>query len=62
MFDQLGLTASQAISLFYRQVDLQQGIPFPVEIPNAETIAAIDAKVSGPSYRTAQELLDDIGR
>ncbi|RMF64526.1 MAG: type II toxin-antitoxin system RelB/DinJ family antitoxin, partial [Bacteroidetes bacterium] len=33
-FRKLGLTASQAITLFYRQVALRKGLPFPVELPN----------------------------
>lgn len=33
IFDQLGLTPSQAISLFYRQVSLRRGLPFHVEVP-----------------------------
>ena len=48
----LGLTTSQAVSLFLRQVSLARGLPFAVllpdnensedETPNAETLAAID--------------------
>ena len=44
VFEQLGLTASQAIMLFYKQVELRQGLPFPVElpkIPNEETLEAM---------------------
>lgn len=33
IFEKLGLTASQAISLFYRQVQLQHGLPFAVKLP-----------------------------
>ena len=34
---QLGLTPSQAITLFYRQVTLLDGLPFPVSLPNPKT-------------------------
>jgi DNA-damage-inducible protein J len=34
IFKELGLTSSQAITLFYKQVELQQGLPFIVKIPN----------------------------
>ncbi len=37
VFERLGLTEAEAIRLFYAQVDLQQGIPFPLMIPNAHT-------------------------
>ena len=37
VFAWLGLSATEAIRLFYRQVTLQRGLPFAVKIPNAET-------------------------
>ena len=37
LFEQLGLSASQAIILFYRQVRLNRGLPFDVRIPNEVT-------------------------
>jgi DNA-damage-inducible protein J len=42
VFRDLGLTHSQAISLFYHQVTLNDGLPFDLRIPNAETRAAIE--------------------
>ncbi len=41
VFQKLGISASQAISLFYKQVHLRKGIPFPVELPNETTQRAI---------------------
>jgi DNA-damage-inducible protein J len=38
----LGLSASDAIRLFYRQVVLQQRLPFQVQITNPDTLEAID--------------------
>ena len=37
----LGLTASDAIRLFYRQIALRNGLPFDVKLPNAETQRAM---------------------
>ena len=37
VFHKLGLTATQAITLFYRQVELRNGLPFGVAIPKAAT-------------------------
>ncbi len=44
IFNELGLTSAQAITLFYRQVELQRGLPFSVKLPkpNTETTQAID--------------------
>ncbi len=37
VFRKLGISSSEAINLFYSQVRLRKGLPFPVEIPNAVT-------------------------
>jgi DNA-damage-inducible protein J len=37
----LGLTSSEAITLFLAQVKLTKSIPFPLGIPNAETRRAL---------------------
>ena len=41
VFLKLGVSATEAITLFYRQVTLHQGLPFAVRVPNSETIAAL---------------------
>ena len=41
IFSQLGVSPSEAIRMFYRQVSLHKGFPFDIRIPNAETIAAL---------------------
>ena len=41
VFSRLELSAAEAIRLFYKQVTLQHGLPFPVKIPNAETCEAL---------------------
>ena len=40
-FSELGLSATEAITLFYKQVALRRGLPFDVRIPNAETVEAL---------------------
>ena len=42
LFSALGLSTTEAITLFYRQVTLHQGLPFQVRIPNAETAEALE--------------------
>ena len=37
----IGLTSSEAISMFFTQVKLTKGLPFPIRVPNAETRRAI---------------------
>lgn len=33
----LGMSTTEAINIFFRQIKLRRGLPFPVEIPNDET-------------------------
>jgi len=42
IFKELGLTASQAITLFYRQVGLTRSLPFEVKLPNRDTQQALE--------------------
>jgi DNA-damage-inducible protein J len=37
----IGLTPSEAITLFLTQVKLTNGLPFPVRVPNAKTRRAL---------------------
>lgn len=58
VFKKLVITASQAISMFYKQVYLRNGIPFPVEIPNEVTQRAIQDARQGKlhSYDSIEDL------
>ena len=42
VFARLGIKPSEAVRMFYHQVELNQGIPFAVRVPNAETLQAIE--------------------
>ena len=41
LFSELGLSATEAITLFYKQVAIHRGLPFSVRIPNEKTIEAM---------------------
>ena len=43
----LGLTTSQAITLFFNQVSLRKALPFAIAIPNTETAKAIEVALAG---------------
>ncbi len=43
IFQDLGLSVTQAITLFYKQVEIRQGLPFNVAIPTRETIKTFEA-------------------
>ena len=61
---QLGLTASEAVHLLYRQIQLRRGLPFEVRIPNAVTARTLKASKSGRGvkrFSTRKELYADLG-
>jgi DNA-damage-inducible protein J len=64
VFKQLGLSASQAINLFYQQVQLRQSLPFESEeMPNETTIKALnDAEAGeGARFESTDKLFEDLG-
>ena len=62
VFAKLGMSPSDAIRIFYKQVELCQGLPFEVRIPNAETLAAIQEIEHHPErlrrYRNVEDMFD----
>ena len=64
LLQRLGLTASQAITLFYRQITLRKGLPFDVALPNARTrkvFAATDAGKGLVRAKNAKDLFAKLG-
>ena len=59
----LGLSVSGAFELFYRQVIVNNGLPFDVKLPNEVTRKAITESRSGhgKKFKTADALFDDLG-
>jgi DNA-damage-inducible protein J len=37
----LGITTTQAITMFFEQIKINRGIPFPLQLPNDETVEAM---------------------
>jgi DNA-damage-inducible protein J len=63
VFKDLGLTAAQAITLFYKQVELQHGLPFSVKIPTDMTKKALeDAKLRRnlQTFNNEVDLFEDL--
>lgn len=64
IFNECGLSASQAISLFYRQVILEHGIPFPIRTFNAKTRRVLKESEDGievEQFDSAEALFQDLG-
>ena len=43
----LGMSTTEAINIFFKQVKMRKGLPFAVEIPNAETLQAFKDSETG---------------
>ena len=63
VFGELGLSPSQAVSLFYQQVRLHGGLPFAVKIPNARTMKAFSEAGKGEmdSFNSAAAMFEEAG-
>ena len=62
---QLGLTASEAVHLLYRQIKLQRGLPFDIRIPNdltAHALTASKAEKNVKRFASKKELFADLSR
>jgi DNA-damage-inducible protein J len=47
VFHRLGLNATQAITIFYKQVGLRDGLPFDVVVPTTTTKRTFEASEAG---------------
>lgn len=58
IFTNLGLSVTDALTMFYKQVELHNGLPFEVKIPNKETCKAINESRLGINMTECQDLDD----
>jgi DNA-damage-inducible protein J len=56
LLHRLGVTTTEAITMFYSQIRLRQGLPFPVEVPNATTRKTFEATDRGEDINTFDSL------
>ena len=62
IFGQIGLSMSDAINMFLRQVKMQKGLPFEAKVPNRRTRKALEDSMKGiglKRYSSAKELFDE---
>jgi DNA-damage-inducible protein J len=64
ILDELGLDASDAIRVFYKQVVLRKGLPFDVAMPNKATQRAMREVQEGrglTKYKDTAEMREKLG-
>jgi len=52
----LGLTPAEAIRIFYRQISLRGGLPFPIAIPNDLTASTLEKSRRGKDIQGFESL------
>ncbi|MEX2404487.1 MAG: type II toxin-antitoxin system RelB/DinJ family antitoxin [Balneolales bacterium] len=63
ILEELGLTTTEAIRLFFKQVKLQKGLPFALRLPNEETEKAIWETRDGQNLKkvkSSEDLFKDL--
>jgi len=62
ILDTLGITMSEAIGAYLRQIVLRKGIPFELKIPNEVTMQAVEQLESGKgtTFGNVDEFLKDL--
>ena len=53
VLSQIGISPSEAINVFYRRIVSDKGIPFSLNVPNAETRKAIKDLENGKGIRVS---------
>ncbi len=64
LFKKMGISTTEAINLFYRQVKLRNGLPFNVVIPNKTTEKVFkdtDARRNLIRCEDADDMFDKLG-
>ena len=65
IFEKLGLSSTEAITLFYKQETSRRGLPFNVELPNKETTETLRKARQGKelhSYNSLDEFFEKIDK
>ncbi len=65
IFNKIGLSTTEAITLFYNQVKLNKGIPFEIKIPNELTLETIRKSENGEEIdrvKDVEELFEELER
>lgn len=52
----LGISPTEAIRIFYRQITMRKGLPFAVHVPNALTAATLQKSQRGEDIQTFDSL------
>jgi DNA-damage-inducible protein J len=58
VFNRLGLTTTQAITLFFKQVEMRNSLPFELTIPNETTLQTFEDTDNGKNLVNCEDVDD----
>ena len=58
ILNSLGLNPTEAITLFYKQIELNHGLPFKVSLPNQETRQVLEESERGENLTECEDAND----
>ena len=62
VLNELGMSMSEAIVVYLKQIVLQRGIPFELKLPNRATLQAVEQLESGKgaTFDNTDDLFEDL--
>lgn len=62
ILNRVGLSAAEAVRLFYTQICLQRGLPFEAKIPNKTTLKALADADKGVTHKVkhVSDIFEDL--
>ena len=54
----LGITTTQAVSMYFNQISAEKGLPFHPHIPNTDTERTIKDSIAGKNLHSAKDVDD----
>ena len=64
IFQKLGLSVTEAITIFYKQVEMRNGLPFDLVIPTNETVKTFEATDANQDLivcKDANDMFENLG-
>ncbi len=58
VLNKLGITTSQAVTMYFKQISMENGLPFRAHIPNEETERILEEASAGKNLHSANDADD----
>jgi DNA-damage-inducible protein J len=64
LLDDLGMSTSEAIRIYFKQIELEKGLPFEIKLPSEETIKTFEKTDRGEELtycKDVDDMFDKLG-